>query len=119
MPKSMIFATAAPSCVATSALLGLRSMDDPLSVGVFTAVQTCANHARRSLRFEARDDLARVRPQLDDFQRDPTPHGLQLLGNEDAAKPAFADLLQQAVGSNLRPWRLRARRGRLAELSAV
>ena len=39
----------------------------------------------------------RVHPRLDDLQRDPAADRLLLLGHEDDAHPALADLLQQLV----------------------
>jgi len=46
---------------------------------------------------EAGDDLAAVHAGLDDLQRDLALHGVGLLGHEDGAHAAFADLLQQLV----------------------
>ena len=52
---------------------------------------------RLPLLFEARDDLARVHAELDDFQRHAPPHRLLLLGHPHRAEAALADLLEQFV----------------------
>src|SRR5207302_8565551 len=52
---------------------------------------------RLPLRLEARDDLARIHARLENFQSDFTADGLLLLGHENQAEAAFADLLQQLV----------------------
>ena len=56
-------------------------------------------HQRQGLPLglEAGDDLARVHARLDDLQRDLAADRLLLLGHEDHAEAAFADLLQQLV----------------------
>ena len=55
-----------------------------------------------SLGFEAGDDLLGVHARLDDLQSDLAAHRLDLFGHVDDAEAAFADLLQQLVGSDLR-----------------
>jgi hypothetical protein len=56
------------------------------------------HHGQRlPLGLEARDDLAAVHARLDDLERDLALHGLDLLGHEDRAHAAFADLLQELV----------------------
>ena len=52
---------------------------------------------RLPLRLETRDDLLGVHAQLDDLERDATPHRLGLLGDIDHAAAALAHLLQQLV----------------------
>ena len=52
------------------------------------------------LRLEAGDDLFGVHAQLDDLQRDTSPHRLGLLGDINHATAAFAELLQQLVTAN-------------------
>ena len=49
------------------------------------------------LRLEAGQHRPRVHPRLDDLDRDGPLHRLGLLGHEDAAHAAFADLLDQLV----------------------
>jgi hypothetical protein len=46
---------------------------------------------------EPGDDLARVHARLDDLEGDLALHGLGLLGHEDCAHAAFAELLQELV----------------------
>lgn len=46
---------------------------------------------------ESRDDLLRVHSRLDKFERDFALHWFGLLGDEDDAHAAFADLLLQCV----------------------
>src|SRR5262249_44282948 len=55
---------------------------------------------RLPLRFEAGDDLARIHAGLEDLQRDAAAHRLLLLGHEDHAEAALADLLQELVRAN-------------------
>jgi serine/threonine protein kinase len=52
------------------------------------------------LRLETGDDLARVHARLEQLERDLAAHRLYLLGHEDHAKAALADLFQQLVGSD-------------------
>ena len=52
---------------------------------------------RLPLGLEPRDDLAGVHPDLDDLQCDAAADRVLLLGHEDDAEPAFADLLQELV----------------------
>ena len=52
------------------------------------------------LGLEAGDHLPRVHARLDDLQRDGPLERLGLLGHEDDAHAAFADLLQQLVGAD-------------------
>ena len=52
---------------------------------------------RLPLGLEAGDHVARVHAGLDDLQRDLAADGLLLLGDEDEAHAAFADLLHQLV----------------------
>ena len=56
-------------------------------------------HQRQGLPLglEAGDDLAGVHARLDDLEGDLAAHRLLLLGHEDDAEAAFADLLQQLV----------------------
>ena len=53
-----------------------------------------------ALGFEASDHLPGVHAGLDDLERDRALDGLGLLGHEDDAHAAFADLLQQLVGAD-------------------
>src|SRR5262249_570724 len=46
---------------------------------------------------EAGDDLATIHARFDDLEGDLALHGLGLLGHEDGAHAAFADLLQELV----------------------
>ena len=55
---------------------------------------------RLPLGLEARDDLLGVHPQLDDLQRDAAADGMNLLGHEDDAEAALADLFQELVASD-------------------
>src|SRR5947207_1004511 len=57
---------------------------------------------RLPLGLEARDHLARVHARLDDLQGNLATHRLGLLGHEDDAEAAFADLLQELVRTNHR-----------------
>ena len=52
---------------------------------------------RLPLGLEAGDDLARVHARLEDLEGDLAADRLLLLGHEDDAEAAFADLLQQLV----------------------
>src|SRR5215475_8108849 len=52
---------------------------------------------RLPLRFEAGDHLPRVHAGLEDLQRDFAADRLLLLGHEDDAEAAFADLFQELV----------------------
>ena len=45
---------------------------------------------RLPLELEARDHVARLKPELDDLDRDAAPHRLVLLGEEHLAHRAFA-----------------------------
>jgi hypothetical protein len=54
------------------------------------------------LRREAGDHLPAVQARLDDLQRHLALDGLGLLGHEDGAHAALADLLQQLVRPNHR-----------------
>jgi hypothetical protein len=49
------------------------------------------------LGLEASDDLAAIHARLDDLESNLALDGLGLLGHEDGAHAAFADLLQQLV----------------------
>ena len=60
-------------------------------------VRMIHHRQRLPLGLEAGDHLPRVHPRLDDFQRDGPPNRPRLLGHEDDAHAAFADLLQQLV----------------------
>jgi hypothetical protein len=51
-------------------------------------------------RLEAGDNLTGVHPRLEDFERYHTANRLLLLGHEDDAEAAFADLLQELVGAD-------------------
>ena len=55
---------------------------------------------RLPLGLESRDHSMRVHARLYDLQRYLATHGLLLLRHVDYAEPAFADLLQQFVGSD-------------------
>ena len=59
-------------------------------------------HHRQGLAFrlEAGDDLGRVHASFDNLQSDPAFDRLLLLGHEDRAHAAFADLLEQLVGAD-------------------
>ena len=52
------------------------------------------------LGLEPGDDLLGVHARLDDLQRHPAADRVRLLGHEDDAHAAFADLLQQLVGAD-------------------
>ena len=56
---------------------------------------------RLPLGLEPGDHLPRVHARLDDLQRHAPLDRLVLLGHEDDAHAAFADLLQQLVGADL------------------
>ena len=60
-------------------------------------------HERHGLAFrlEPRDHLARVHAELDDFEGDPTPERLFLLGQIDDAHTAFAERLEDLVRADL------------------
>ena len=58
---------------------------------------------RLPLGLEAGDDLAGVHARLDDLEGDLAPDGLGLLGHEDDAHAAFADLLQELVRADHAP----------------
>ena len=60
---------------------------------------------RLPLGLEAGDHLPRVHARLDDLQRHRPLDRLGLLGHEDHAHAAFADLLQQLVGADDRAGR--------------
>ena len=55
---------------------------------------------RLPLGLEAGDDLPAVHAWLDDLERDLALHRLRLLGHEDGAHAAFANLLQELVGAD-------------------
>ncbi len=59
---------------------------------------------RLPLGLEARQHLTAVHPRLEELQCHLAAHRLLLLGHEDHAKPALADLLQQAVTPDHHPW---------------
>src|SRR5205085_8145753 len=67
--------------------------------GVENAGDVDVVHHRQGLPFglEAGDDLAAVHARLDDLERDLPANRLGLLGQEDDAHAAFADLLQELV----------------------
>ena len=52
---------------------------------------------RLPLRLEAGDHLARIHARLKDLEGNLAADRLLLLGHEDDAKAAFADLLQQLI----------------------
>ena len=59
------------------------------------------HHGQRlPFRLEAGNDLPRVHAGLEDLERDAASDGLRLLGHEDNAEPALANLFQQLVGSD-------------------
>ena len=77
----------------------------------FGDVRMVHHRQRLPLGLEAGDHLPRVHARLDDLQRDRPLDRLGLLGHEDDAHAAFADLLQQLVRADdragaLRQWRL-------------
>ena len=74
-------------------------------------------HQRQGLAFglEARDDLSRVHPGLDDLHRHLTAHRMELLGEPHLAHAAFAQALQQSI----RPDELRRCRGRCGQTCHV
>ena len=61
------------------------------------------------LGLEARDNLARVHARLEDLQRHLAADRFLLLGHEDNAEAAFADLFQELVGPDDRAGAFRAR----------
>ena len=63
-------------------------------------VRVVHHRQRLPLRFEARDDLARVHAELDDLQRHAPRHRLHLLRHPHRAEAALADLLEELVGTN-------------------
>ena len=94
----------------------------PRRAGVEHARDVRMIHQRQrlALGLEAGDDLPRVHAELDDLERDAPPHRPRLLGHEHGAEAAFADLLEQAVGTDLRPGHVdRLRRTGLTKLGAV
>jgi hypothetical protein len=70
------------------------------------------------LLFEARDDLPRIHAELDDLERDLAPHRRFLLGHEDDAEAALADLLKQAIGAEPHPRHLGDLAGGVPERTA-
>ena len=70
--------------------------------GVEDAGDVDVVHHRQGLPLglEAGDDLAAVHARLDDLEGDLALDGLRLLGHEDDAHAAFADLLQELVGAD-------------------
>ena len=68
-------------------------------------------HQRKglALRFEARDYLTRVHPELDDLECHPPAHRFLLLGHEDDTTAAFTQTLQQAVATDPHPRTILAR----------
>ena len=62
-------------------------------------------HQRQRLpfRFKAGNDLTAIHAGLDNLQGNFALDGLGLLGHEDGAHAAFADLLEQLVGTDTRP----------------
>ena len=63
-------------------------------------VRMVHHRQRLPLGLEAGDHLPRVHARLDDLERDRPLDRLGLLGHEDDAHAAFADLLQQLVGAD-------------------
>src|SRR5205807_10536495 len=61
---------------------------------------------RLPLRLKAADDLPAVHSRLEDLERHLAADRLLLLGHEDPAEAALADLLEQLVGTDDRPWAL-------------
>src|SRR5262249_27460755 len=59
---------------------------------------------RLPLGLKSGNDLPGIHPELDDLQRDHAAHGLFLLGHEDHAEAAFADLLEELVAADPRTW---------------
>ena len=74
--------------------VGGPAIQDPGDIGVVHEGQ------RLPFGLETGDDLARVHARLDELQRHLAADGVRLLGHENDAKPAFADLLQELVGAN-------------------
>jgi hypothetical protein len=64
-------------------------------------VRVREHRQRLALELEARDDVARTEPELDDLDRDLAPDRLALLGEEDLAHGALAESLQHLVGADL------------------
>ena len=60
-------------------------------------VRVLHHRERLPLLLEAGDDLLRIHAEIDDLQRDATPHGLDLLRHPDHAETALADLLEELV----------------------
>ena len=60
-------------------------------------VRMIHHRQRLPLLLEARDDLLRIHPHLDDLQRHAPPHRLLLLRHPHRAEAALADLLAQLV----------------------
>ena len=57
---------------------------------------------RLPLGLKAGDDVAGIHAGLDDLERDLTPHGPLLFGDEHQAEAAFADLLHELVRADHR-----------------
>ena len=76
-------------------------------------VRVVHQRQRLPLGLEAGDDLPGVHARLDDLQRDLAADGVLLLGHEDDAEAALADLLQQLVAADDRADAL-GRRGEVA-----
>src|SRR3954467_9177123 len=72
----------------------------------FRNVRMVHHRHRLPLRLEASDDLTRVHSWLNDLERDGALDWHGLLGHEDNAHSAFADLLQKLVGSDDGAWSL-------------
>ena len=66
----------------------------------FGDVRMIHHRQRLPLGLEAGDHLPRVHARLDDLERHRPLNRLGLLGHEDDAHAAFADLLQELVGAD-------------------
>ena len=81
-------------------VVGRAGVEHPGDVGV-------VHHRQRlALGLEARDHLPRVHAELDDLERDLAADGLALLGHEDRAEAALAELSQELVAADDRSWTL-------------
>ena len=83
------------------AAVGRAGVEHPGDVGVVHQGQGLP------LGLEAGDDVARVHARLDDLEGHLAANGVLLLGDEDQAHPALADLLHELVGADDRAGRVR------------
>ncbi len=68
----------------------------------FDNVRMVQHRQRLPLGFKAGHDPLRVHAQLDDLERDAAADRFLLLGHENHAETAFADLLEEFVAANAR-----------------